>query len=581
MSVQEFDRIHYAGARDSATEGRLRFAAQGLGWKSSAGEIVTVKADDLKRATWLRSARQYQLRLYLKDGTVMKFANFARDRHDELRDALRTHYHLPLEHTELSLKGWNWGSTELQPSQIVFRVAQKPLFELPYSEIANVNSGKNEVTLECVTGDLPRGVREDQLVECRLHVPGMAPSENEDGVDVEGEGENDGAATQSAAEFLCEAIKAKAEVGVDKGDHLVAFKELPFLTPRGRYNVDMFPEFLRLRGKSYDYKVNYGTITKLFLLPKPDDLHSYFVIGLDPPLRQGQTRYPFLVLQFVREEEMSVDVNLDDPAVAQRFEGRLMRAYDGLTWEVVSNIFHGLTNKKITVPPKDITMPSTGLAAIKCSLKANEGHLYLLEKSVLFVPKPPTLVAHADIAHVTFSRVALAGASSRTIDMVVTLRSGGDVPLSNIGREEHAPLEEYLRAKKIRVKNELAEETRLPAYLGDLDDDDDDDDEDGGSRTRGARSKAAPASAGGADDDDDESPDEDFVAESDSDVEEEFNSDYSSEGSDNDEEEAASSKRKRGSEGKSAPAKKRAKGAEGKAAKTPKSDEYIDDSDDE
>jgi structure-specific recognition protein 1 len=92
----------------------------------------------------------------------------------------------------------------------------------------------------------------------------------------------------------------------------VSFKELPFLTPRGRYDVDMFPTFLRLRGKSYDYKINYSSITKLFMLPKPDDLHVIFVVGLDPPLRQGQTRYPFLVLQFVRDDEMIIDVNLDE-----------------------------------------------------------------------------------------------------------------------------------------------------------------------------------------------------------------------------------------------------------------------------
>jgi structure-specific recognition protein 1 len=93
----------------------------------------------------------------------------------------------------------------------------------------------------------------------------------------------------------------------------------------------MFPNYLRLRGKTYDYKVVYSSIIKLFLLPKPDDHHVLFVvsvgtliafltthstptckIGVDPPLRQGQTRYPFLVMQFDKDEEIDVALSLDE-----------------------------------------------------------------------------------------------------------------------------------------------------------------------------------------------------------------------------------------------------------------------------
>ena len=74
----------------------------------------------------------------------------------------------------------------------------------------------------------------------------------------------------------------------------------------------MYATFLRLRGKTYDYKINYDQVVKLFLLPKPDDAHVLFVVGVDPPLRQGQTRYPFLVIQFTREEDMEVELNIEE-----------------------------------------------------------------------------------------------------------------------------------------------------------------------------------------------------------------------------------------------------------------------------
>lgn len=33
---------------------------------------------------------------------------------------------------------------------------------------------------------------------------------------------------------------------------------------------------------------------------------------MDPPIRQGQTRYPFLILQFERDEEMTCRLNLTE-----------------------------------------------------------------------------------------------------------------------------------------------------------------------------------------------------------------------------------------------------------------------------
>lgn len=35
-------------------------------------------------------------------------------------------------------------------------------------------------------------------------------------------------------------------------------------------------------------------------------------IALDPAIRQGQTRYPFLVTQFQRDEDLEVDLNMEE-----------------------------------------------------------------------------------------------------------------------------------------------------------------------------------------------------------------------------------------------------------------------------
>ena len=81
---------------------------------------------------------------------------------------------------------------------------------------------------------------------------------------------------------------------------------------RGRFDIDMYESTFRLRGKTYDYKIQYASIKKFFLLPKNDDMHTLIVLGLDPPLRQGQTRYPFLVMQLKLDEEISIELNMTE-----------------------------------------------------------------------------------------------------------------------------------------------------------------------------------------------------------------------------------------------------------------------------
>lgn len=80
----------------------------------------------------------------------------------------------------------------------------------------------------------------------------------------------------------------------------------------GRFDIDLYETSFRLRGKTYDYKIQYQSIKKFFLLPKPDDIHMLITLGLDPPLRQGQTRYPFLVMQLKNDEEVSIELNMTE-----------------------------------------------------------------------------------------------------------------------------------------------------------------------------------------------------------------------------------------------------------------------------
>lgn len=161
-------------------------------------------------------------------------------------------------------------------------VSNKTSFELPLDQVANSNiAGKTEVSLEFIVDDSkkrPKGAP-DEMVEIRFHVPGThTKTRGSDAGSQKSDAEDDDEEEISAAQVFHDAIKDKAEIGQVTGDIILSFEEVLISTPRGRYDVDMFPDFLRLRGKTYDYKILYSSISRLFLLPK-DDMHVLFVVS--------------------------------------------------------------------------------------------------------------------------------------------------------------------------------------------------------------------------------------------------------------------------------------------------------------
>lgn len=163
-------------------------------------------------------------------------------------------------------------------------MSNKTAFELPLKQVANSNiAGRTEVSLEFMSsssgGKKASKNAPDEMVEIRFYVPGtQAKLRGSDAGSQKSDVEDDGEEV-SAAQAFHDAIKDKAEIGQVSGDLVLSFEEVLVLTPRGRYDVDMFLDFLRLRGKTYDYKILYSSISRLFLLPK-DDQHVLFIVSI-------------------------------------------------------------------------------------------------------------------------------------------------------------------------------------------------------------------------------------------------------------------------------------------------------------
>lgn len=176
------------------------------------------------------------------------------------------------------------------------------------------------------------------------------------------------------------------------------------------------------------------SIMRLFLLPHKDGRHMFFVIGLDPPIRQGQTRYHYIVLEFNKDENVDVEIGATECAhlvpfhlslvanwrsdcseqLEERYNGKLQREMSGPKYEIVSRIMRALVNQRITVPGtfvgcvgilSDFKMSifyisscdrSGGQNALSCAYKQAAGYLYPLEKGFVYVSKPPMYIRYEE-----------------------------------------------------------------------------------------------------------------------------------------------------------------------------------------
>ncbi|KAL6850838.1 FACT complex subunit [Amphichorda felina] len=534
-AIESFDNIYLDLSKES---GKCRFAETGFGWKpSGGGDTFTLDHSNIGGAQWSRASKGYEIRILQRNSsTIIQLDGFQHEDYERLSKVFKNWYSTALENKEHALRGWNWGKAEFSKAELTFNVQNRPAFEVPYSEIGNTNlAGRNEIAVEM---SLPlkaedtgtnghfggargkgkkAGAGKDQLVEMRFYIPGMATKKEAEGDDAASDA---GEEEKSAATLFYDTLMEKAEIGDTAGDAIATFLDVLHLTPRGRFDIDMYETSFRLRGKTYDYKIQYEAIKKFMVLPKPDEVHCMLCIGLDPPLRQGQTRYPFVVMQFKKDEEVTIDLNLDEEELQNKYKDKLEAHYEEPLHHVMAKIFRGLANKKISSPAKDF-LTHRNQYGIKCSIKASEGFLYCLEKAFMFVPKPATYIAYEQTQSITFSRVSGAVSALSTFDITVALKNGaGSSQFSNINREDLKGLEAFFKLKGLRVKNEIDEDANLLAAALREQEMDESDDEI-------VNTKADRGSA----DEDEESVDEDFQADSDSDVAEEYDSDHESSGS--------------------------------------------------
>jgi len=404
-----------------------------------------------------------------------RFDGFPNVDYEQIRSILSRYYSITLSKHPMSSAGASFGLTDIntKSSHLVFRecVLDKhyghkdetedgeefeprdgdEMMSMNLKEVGQCvmhGNTRNEIEMQFHESDTVEAGT-DQLVSIRFYVP---PDPDADPTDKE---------SPSPAEIFQQRILNVANIKNTAGEEIVQFTEQQgtFLTPRGRYKITLFDSHLRMHGNRYDYKIKYDDISRLFLLPRPDDVHMAFVIALDKPIRQGQQRYHILVLQTTKETQ-EIKVNLDQARLEKEYGGLLQPIMRGSLCNLIAKTFKTIARTKVFVNGKFANAYQQ--ACVKCALRANEGHLYPLERCFVFIHKPPLFVKFEDVESVEFQRYAGGQGSTRNFDLCVTLvKNAGDVSstitrdyiFSGIDRSDYAGLYNFLSGKKIKIKN--------------------------------------------------------------------------------------------------------------------------------
>lgn len=139
----------------------------------------------------------------------------------------------------------------------------------------------------------------------------------------------------------------------------------------------------------------------------------------------------------------------------KRFDGKLSESMVGPHCDIFGQVFSAFTGRKINKPSTSY-VPDSDEVGIRCSFKAQEGLLFLLERSFFYLPKPPMFIRHEEIASVEFLRVGVSatGQSSKTFDVIFNHRNNDTHFLfTGIFRDDYKPIVDYFQAKNIAILN--------------------------------------------------------------------------------------------------------------------------------
>ena len=277
---------------DKKHPGVLTFDNEQISFKSNE-EVAQVKAKDLMNAELVQTDKNsFQLKVQQKGGKFVMFDGFLESDLAKLEELLKSLYKIKAEKVELATRGWNWVKSIVNGDTLEFHQEKKRAFFLPMNDIERSTINKDEVTVTLHEPTVKGAKNLDILLELKFAIPASTKElkeeeEEEEGEEEREEGERkekDPKSLPSAAEDFHRAIMEGAGIDASIGEGIASFKGIKAILPRGRFEIALYPNFVKFEGKSYNYKIAYKTISKVYQLPKPGDQIVYFVVTSSFPI---------------------------------------------------------------------------------------------------------------------------------------------------------------------------------------------------------------------------------------------------------------------------------------------------------
>lgn len=388
----------------------LKIAPQGVAMKTkTSNNVITLDKNEIREIEFFRSTQKINMRIHTK--TLFNVKNLNEADAEQIKQCCSKWYNLNIYFKELQIEDVNKGKLMINGDFLEFK-GNKLIFDIPLKEIENVHQIKNELSVSFKES-------KNSTVELKFI------TENNN---------------------LANAIKERGQA--TKSKEIVTFESLQCILPRGKNGFIFYVNFLKMIGSTYEHKIFYKNIKKIFYLEK-ENKECYLAMNIDPPIRQGQTSYSFIVMIFNNNEEEEFDIVLTEED--QKNHPGLKTNYSGDVGETFLSIIKAITNCPTIRTGAFVTL--NGHKSLRCSVKAFDGHFYPLDNFLLFLPKA-ILMPLSDIAEVEFSRVNLSAFAAKTFDMKISTFEKG-FTFNSLPKEDFGQLEQYFSEKNIKVVSEV------------------------------------------------------------------------------------------------------------------------------
>jgi len=409
-------------------------------------KVVIISVGKLKAAHWSSTnATQFLLRLFEGDKTH-SFSNIKESDLDALMGLLKE-FKVDIRKIPLCFDAKHWGSMSCEGQEIVFSKENDGIrFTIPHSSVTNIApAGKADIQFDFE--EPSEHFEGDYVQEIRFFVPPL------DGM--------------NQVEELHEEIMQKCDKRA--GQSVADLGDFKFMMPSARYELQIFRDYLRLHGRSFDHNVKFKEIDQVFLVETPRS-EALFVFGLVTPLRQGNTSFNYIVMQIMDGTTININVNLDAEEVTALSLPNSQAVYNPR--DLLGKLVKFFTKKPIAVPCENFASDNKK-HCMACTYRQSMGYLWILNKSFLYGARP---VVHIPFTHISKIRVTPPPDGGRCFDLEVKVANGHSHEFSRIEKEDFQAFMEFAQKAGIQLQREGEIAQEQPIEEDDEDDDDQDSD---------------------------------------------------------------------------------------------------------